>query len=174
MSMMLVGILGFLNLMIEATWLHRVAIFEITPNLSLILVVFWGILQGSQRGRRLGLWIGLLQDFLFCRVLGYYGLVYYLLGHVSGFFNKDFYQGHYILPITVVAGADFIYGLIQYFIFGFLTGDLAFGVHMVRRILPEVCYTTMVSLPLYPLNRLASYGIRQLDRWIQSRKGKRL
>lgn len=173
MSAFIVGVLGLLNLLGEATWLRRLAIVTITPNLSLILIVFWAILNGSEKGRRLGIWIGLLQDFMFCDVIGIYGLLYYIIGHFSGYFNKDFYRGHFILPLVVVIGADLLYGIFQYFIYCFFSGDLYFGFYLLHKILPEVCYTALVSVPLYPLVRLLHRGTKKLDDLIQSGKDRK-
>lgn len=163
MSMILVFLIGFLNLLGEATWLRSLTIINIAPNLSLILVVVWGILQGNTRGRILGMWIGLLQDILFCRFIGFYALIYYLLGHFSGYFNKDFYQENFLLPLAVVVVSDLIYGLLQYLIYHFFLGDLQIGYYFLHRILPEVCYTALVCLPLYPLLRLLSHGMKRID-----------
>ena len=172
MSRIIVVVIGLVNLLGEATWLHRVAIFDIVPNLSMILIVFWGILQGGEHGRRLGLVVGLLQDILFCRVIGFYGLVYYLIGHISGFFNRDFDKRHFILSLTVVAAADLAYGILHYLIYCFFQGNLDIGYYFMRRVLPEVCYTALISVPLYPLARLLSRAINGIDRWLQSGKDK--
>ncbi len=173
MSMLIMGIIGFLNLLGEATWIRQLAIAHVTPNLSLILIVFWGILQGSQRGRRLGIWIGLLQDFLFCKVIGVYGLLYYMIGHISGYFNKDFHQGHFILPLAILAGADFLYGMLQYFIYCFFAGDLQLGFYLLHKILPELCYTLLISVPIYPLIQLLNRSTRKIDHWIQNGKDRK-
>ena len=151
MSQLLAGVIGFLLLLGEGTWLHYAELASITPNLTLIFVVLWGLLKGSRRGRYLGLALGLLQDFLFCRYIGFYGMVYYLLGHSSGYFQKDFYQSHAILPLLIVAGADLIYGFLQYLVYCFFAGDLAIVYYLLHRILPEMCYTAMISVILYPL-----------------------
>lgn len=174
MSMLVICLIGLLTLLAEATWLHQVAVFGIMPNLSLILVVFWGMLQGSERGRRLGLWMGLLQDFLFCEVIGFYGLVYYLLGHFSGYLKRDFDKRHYILPLAVVSGADFLYGLLHYGIYYFFAGNLNIGFYLKLKILPEMCYTALISLPLYLLLYLLSKGLDRLEGWLKSGKEKEL
>lgn len=171
MSSLILYLIGFFCLISEATWLHRAAILDIMPNLTLILVVYWGILQGSQKGRRLGLWMGLLQDLLFCRAVGFYGMLYYGFGHISGYLNHDFYQGHFILPLTAVTGLDLVYGLLHYLIFCFFQGDLNIGFYWQQRIIPEICYTAMISVPLYPLMRLLSKSITRMDLWLKSGKG---
>ncbi len=174
MSMLIICLIGMLTLLFEATWLHQVAIFEITPNLSLILVVFWGILQGCERGRRLGLWMGLLQDFLFCKVIGFYGLIYYLLGHVCGYLKQDFHKGHFILPLIIVSAADFIYGLLHYIFYYFFQGNLNIGFYMKEKILPEMFYTALISLPIYLLVHLLSYGLNCMDHFLTGRKEREL
>ncbi len=174
MSMLIICIIGMFTLLFEATWLRQVAIFEIAPNLSLILVVFWSILQGSERGRRLGLWVGLLQDFLFCKVIGFYGLLYYLFGHICGYFKRDFYKGHYILPFIIVSTADLIYGLLHYVFYCFFQGNLNLGFYFQEKILPEMFYTALISLPLYLVLYLLSQGLERLEGFLKSGKEKEL
>ena len=174
MSTIVIFIIGLLTLLLEATWLHQVAIFEIMPNMSLILVVFWGILQGCSRGRKFGLWIGLLQDILFCDVIGFYGLIYYLFGHISGYFHQDFSKGHYILPLAVVSGADLLYGLLHYIVYFFFSGNLDIAFYLKQKIVPEVCYTTLISLPIYFLLYLLSQGLGKIDGWFKKGKEKEL
>ena len=154
----IMGLIGLLTVLFESTCLHHVSIFEIQPNLSLILVVCWGILQGNETGRRFGIWIGLLQDFLFCKIVGFYGLIYYLLGHCCGYFKQDFHKGHFILPIVIVSVADFLYGIIHYVFYQFFQGNLDFTFYLQKTILPEMFYTSLISLPIYVGMRLLSRG----------------
>ncbi|MFQ9802362.1 MAG: rod shape-determining protein MreD [Clostridia bacterium] len=86
----------------------------VIPNLSLILIVSYGILEGEKRGRGLGLFIGLTQDFLFFHTASFTGLLYYYIGHLSGYFNKDFYKENYILPLFLLAAGDLLYSLVCY------------------------------------------------------------
>ncbi len=174
MSTLIICFIGMFTLLFEATWLHQVAIFEITPNLSLILVVFWSMLQGSEQGRRLGLWVGLLQDFLFCRLIGFYGLIYYLLGHICGYLNQDFYKGHYILPLVIVSAADFMYGLLHYIFYYFFQGNLNLGFYMQQKILPEMFYTALISLPIYLMLFFLSKGLNRMKFLLKGRKEKEL
>ena len=170
MSMLLICFIGMMVVLLEATWLHQVAIFEIVPNLSLILIVHWGLLQGSARGRRLGLWIGLLEDFLFHKVVGFYGLIYYLLGHLCGLLKRDFYKGHYILPLLLVAAGDFIYGILHYLLLYFLQGNLHFAFYLTNKILPEMFYSAVCSVPIYFLLFTLSKCLEKIKNATQRRK----
>lgn len=170
MSMLLICFIGILVVVLEATWLHQVAIFEIIPNLSLIFVVHWSILRGSINGRQFGLWIGFLEDFLFHEIVGFYGLIYYLLGHLCGRMKHDFYKGHYILPLFIVMVADFVYGLLHYLLHCFLQGKLNFGYYVVNKILPELFYSAIISLPIYFILFLISKWLEHAKECIKGRK----
>lgn len=166
----ILGLIGLLTILFESTCLHHIALLDIQPNLSLILVVFWGILQGSEKGRRLGLWIGLIQDFLFCQIVGFYGLIYYLLGHCCGLLKQDFYKGHCILPLAIVSAADFLYGILHYIFYQFFQGNLNLIFYLQKKILPEMFYTALISLPIYLLLRLLSRGLTHIKSWRSSGK----
>lgn len=166
----ILGLIGLLIILFESTCLHHIALLDIQPNLSLIFVVFWGILQGSEHGRRFGLWMGLLQDFLFCKIIGFYGLLYYLIGHCCGYFKQDFHKGHFILPLIIVAAVDFIYGILHYIMHHFLRGNLNFVFYLREKILPEMFFTALISVPFYLLIRLLSSCLDHMKTWRKSGK----
>ena len=174
MSTFFICFIGMLAVLLEATWLHQVAIFETIPNLSIILVVHWSILQGCVRGRRLGLWIGLLEDFLFHKIVGFYSLFYYLLGHLCGLMKRDFSKGHFILPLMIVTAADLFYGLLHYMLYGFFQGNLNLGFYLKNRILPEMFYSAIVSLPIYFILLILSKYLDRIKVAISGRKEKEL
>lgn len=162
MRALIMGFAALLCVGAEATVLRGVALRGIVPNLSLILVVSYASLRGSQGGRCLGLFIGLVQDILFFSTVGFYGLLYYLIGFFSGFFCRDFNRGSYPLLLGVIAGADFLYGVINYIFLCLFKGDLHIGYYLLHRILPELCYTALAALPLCGLTALLNAGIERL------------
>lgn len=162
-STILFILIGWIGLISESTWLHTLSINQILPNLSLILVVSCGILLKEEKGRRIGLLVGLIQDFLFLRILGFYGALYYLIGHFSGKISKNMSRNLLILPILLVFCSDVAFGIIQYIVFRFFTGDLYFGYSLIRQILPEAVYSSLFAILLYPLWRALSHLTRYLD-----------
>ncbi|MCF0136510.1 MAG: rod shape-determining protein MreD [Lachnospiraceae bacterium] len=162
-SALIFSFLGWLCVLSESTWLHALKAGGVIPCLSLISVISCGILLKSEKGRLVGLITGLIQDLLFCRVLGFYACIYYLIGHAAGYLSRDMSRDLLILPVLLVPAADLLLGFLQYLIYGFFSGDLAFGSHLLHTILPEMVYSTLITLILYPLWRLLSQFTHFLD-----------
>jgi len=146
-------VIGLLTMLFESTALHAFEIAGVIPNLTLILIFSCGFVKGPVFGRRLGLVLGLMLDILFSKVIGFYGLLYFLLGHFSGVLAGVVDTGQLYVPALAVFGFDFALGLISWFFLRLLAGGGNFTYYLTGTILPEAVYTTIVMVPLYLLHR---------------------
>ncbi len=147
------GILAFLMICAESTVLHGIEIYGMIPNLSLCMVVSCSLLFGSAFGRRLGIFVGLCQDILFLDILGFYTLLYFLLGQAAGLFKNGFDQNNLLLSVGITALFDLLYSFVCYFFMHFFQGRINILYFLTHTILPEVCYTLIASIPVYFLVR---------------------
>ena len=169
-SLILSSLIGLLILLFESSTLHALSLNGVMPNLTLMFIIFYAVLNGKEQGRRLGLILGLLQDLLFCPVLGFYGLMFFLLGHLAGFLTNDLTQMDLLIPLSLLALADLIYGLVSYVIFGFLQGNIHFLSLFFNRILPEVIYTLILGIVFFPLLRLLFDRLSLIDERIKLKR----
>jgi rod shape-determining protein MreD len=141
---------------------HYVALAGIMPNLLLILVVSTAYMRGRMSGLMLGLFSGLLVDFMYgSYIIGLYALLYLLIGYFIGFTNKVYSNDDYTLPIIIIAVSDFIYGFFYYVFEFLLRGRLNFLYYFRRMILPEIIYTVAVSIFLYKLLHMINNHMNQ-------------
>ena len=70
---------------------------------------------------------------------------------MNGKFSAIFYPQDIKLPIALILGSDFVYGIINYLILFLLRGRFEFRYYLAHIILPEIVYTIVVTLFLYPL-----------------------
>lgn len=145
------ALLAILIFCIESTILKSVSIRGITPNLIVIFVVSYGILRGRLAGGIVGLFLGILMDLFFFQVVGFQTLLFFYIGIVAGYFNKDFYKENYVLPIVLISCVDFLYGLIMYIFTYLIRGRLDIGYYVVNTMIPEVIYTLLVGIFIYRL-----------------------
>ncbi len=132
-----------------------------TPNLLLILTFSIGFIRGKTEGMLVGLFCGLLMDMGYSEVVGYYALIYLFVGYVNGSISQLFYTEFLNMPLLLCVLSDFLYNVYIY-VFGFLThGRMALSVYIPQVILPEVVYTSVLTLILYP-------QFLKLDAWFQS------
>lgn len=103
-------------------------------------------------------------DVLFLNVLGFYTLLYYLLGQAVGSFRSGFDSDHLFLTILLGAAFDFVYALICYLFTRFFLGQIDFAFFVVHMVLAEVVYTVPFLVLVFLMIRAINLGIDRLAR----------
>ena len=115
----------------------------IKPNLR--------FMRGSKSGMLVGFLSGLLIDIQFGKMIGFYALIYLVVGFLNGLFEQMFYDEDIKLPLFLIAVSDFLYGITIYFFTFLLNSDFRFTYYLNRIIVPEMIYTIVITLGVYPL-----------------------
>ena len=140
----------------------------IVPNLLIILTSSFGFMRGEKTGTVIGFFCGLLTDIFFGEVLGFYALILMYIGYMNGKFSRIFYPEDIKLPAALIIASDALYGFICYVLMFLMRGRLQFGYYFMNIILPEIVYTVIVTIILYPLilliDRLLEKGERRRAR----------
>ncbi len=124
---------------------------NVIPNLLVLIVCVYGFFYDEKTGAICGFFCGLLMDIFFGDMLGLNALIIMLIGYINGCFSGLFYAEDIRLPMILITLSDISYGL-MYYIFSFLMrGKLSLGYYIMNIILPEVFYTLIVSLIIYPI-----------------------
>ena len=85
-----------LAILIILCYILQVSVFSyfklagIIPNIMLILVVSFALMRGQIEGLLLGFFTGLLIDIMAGDALGFYALLYMLIGYTNGLLCKIF------------------------------------------------------------------------------------
>lgn len=141
----------FICFLLQCTVFRALAFGGIVPNLLIVLTASFGFMRGERTGLLIGFFCGLLVDIFFGEVIGFYSLLYMYIGYVNGKFTTIFYPEDIKLPITLILCSDFVYGITCYVILFLLRGRFDFQYYLVHIILPEIVYTIVVTLFLYPI-----------------------
>ncbi len=123
----------------------------IIPNLMIILTSSFGFMRGEKEGLLIGFFCGLLSDIFFGEFLGFYALVLMYIGFMNGKFCGIFYPEDIKLPMALIVISDLSYGILCYVLLFLLRGRLDLPFYFTRVILPEMLYTIVVTMFLYPL-----------------------
>ena len=83
--------------------------------------------------------------------LDFDGLIYLLVGALNGLFEQLFFDEDIKLPLFLITLSEFLYGIVIYFLMFLLKVILMFPYYLGRIIVPELIYTIMVTLIVYPL-----------------------
>lgn len=129
----------------------HIAFAGIIPNMMIILTASFGFMRGEKEGLVIGFFCGLLNDVFFGSFLGFYALVLMYIGYLNGKFCRIFYPEDIKLPIALIITSDLSYGAICYMLLFMLRSKFQFTYYFSHVILPEMLYTTVVTLFLYPL-----------------------
>lgn len=144
-------LLILLCFLLQCTVFHALAFGGIVPNLLIVLTASFGFMRGEKTGLLIGFFCGLLVDIFFGDSIGFYSLLYMYIGYMNGKFCTIFHPQDIKLPIILILASDCFYGLITYVILFLLRSRFEFGYYFVHIILPEIVYTIVVTIFLYPL-----------------------
>ena len=124
--------------LLQSTVFPHLELAGIKPNLLLIVTAAFGFMRG-------------LLDVQCGDIIGFYGLIYLLVGALNGLFEQLFFDEDIKLPLFLITLSEFLYGIVIYFLMFLLKSDFKFPYYLGRIIVPELIYTIMVTLIVYPL-----------------------
>ncbi len=137
--------------LLQTTVLQKIALANVVPNLILIIVVAIGYIRGKIEAMFLGLFLGLLVDCQYNRLIGVCGLIYMLIGYLVGLCNKIYYRDDYTIPFLLVGLSDIFYNFLFYILNFLLRNRTNLPYYFYKIMLPELVYTVLVSFLLYKL-----------------------
>ena len=124
---------------------------NVIPNLMVLIVCVYGFFYGEKTGAVCGFFAGMLMDIFFGEMLGLNALIIMLIGYINGGFSGLFYAEDIRLPLILITLSDATFGLMFYIFTFLMRGKLGFGTYAMGVICPEIFYTLLVSLVVYPV-----------------------
>ncbi len=134
------------------------------PNLLIILTASYGFMNGEIQGVLVGFFCGIFVDVFHGDVVGFYALIYMYIGYLNGKFSQMYYPEDLKLPLALISVSDLTYGAVCYLLLFLLKGRFDFVWYLMNVILPEVFYTILVSLVLYPVVVKLCMGFRTVKK----------
>ena len=135
----------------QTTVFKGIAFGGIVPNLLIILTASFGFMRGERTGLIIGFFCGFLADIFFGNVLGLNAMIYMYIGYANGKFNRIFFPEDIKLPLCLILVSDLSYGFLYYITLFLMRGRFHIGYYFLHVILPEMVYTILITLLLYPL-----------------------
>ena len=139
---------------LQTTVFPMLKISSIIPNILIILVSCSGFMQGDREGMFVGFACGFLLDICSFDIFGFYTILYMLIGYLNGLLHNFFYLKDLKIPAIMIISSDLVCCLFTYFFLFLLRSRFEFGFYFLNIILPEVVYTLLVAVIIYPLLRL--------------------
>lgn len=135
----------------QTTVFKGLAFGGIVPNLLIILTASFGFMRGERTGVIIGFFCGFLGDIFFGNVLGLNAMIYMYIGYANGKFNRIFFPEDIKLPLGLILVSDLAYGFAYYVTLFLMRMRFHIGYYFSHIILPEMVYTILITLFLYPL-----------------------
>lgn len=136
---------------LQTTTFKAIPFLNVAPNLLIIVVASFGLMRGKTEGMFIGFFSGLLIDIFCGFYLGIYALLYMYVGFLTGLFQKRFYPEDIKLPLLIISSSDLITNIIIYLILFLTRGRYDFGYYLGNVIVPELIFTTIITIFLYLL-----------------------
>jgi len=145
------AIMVIICFILQSTVFKALEFGGIVPNLMIVLTASFGFMRGEKAGLLIGFFCGLLADIFFGGLIGLYAMIYMYIGYLNGKFHKVFYPEDIKLPIALIFVSDFMFGIVCYATLFLLRGRFHFMYYFTNVILPEMVYTILITLLLYPV-----------------------
>lgn len=157
-------LLIFISFILQCTVFRALSIEGIVPNILIIVTACAGFMQGERFGVFTGFFCGLLLDIFFFEILGFYALIYMYIGYMNGLFHNIFYPDDVKLPLIMVTVSDLVYSFVVYILMFLLRGRFDFGYYFMNIILPELLYTILVAVLVYPILLLLTHKFKRAEK----------
>jgi rod shape-determining protein MreD len=93
---------------LQSTLLTRLTLYGASPDLSLVLLVFFANRTGSMKGQVAGFTGGLIEDFLSLSPLGFHALIKTIVGHLYGITRGKLFLDPVFIPLLLVSTATLL------------------------------------------------------------------
>lgn len=158
------AILITINFLLQTTLFEHIAILSIKPNTMIILIVSFAFMRGEMEGGLIGFFSGLLIDSFFGNFLGLNAIICFFIGFFSGKFFQEYYKNIIFIPFILVVIFDFLYGIAFFFFNVLLRGEPNILPFLTRIIIPEILYTSLLSILLYKIFYYINLKLDKLER----------
>ena len=145
MNKLKIFLIVLLDIIIQATLLSRISVFNVYTNISIPIVVLLSIGFGAYTGSLNGMVIGLIEDAIFSPVIGVRALIYFTSGFLIGINKEDPRSGMILTFFTTL-----YYTLVHYFVL-YITGNGFNKAYLKGPILIEMILNVLLYYVLFRL-----------------------
>lgn len=164
----IIGLMVLICFILQSTVFQTFSFGGISPNLLIILTAAFGFMRGKKCGLLVGFFSGLLVDLFFGDVLCFYALIYMYIGYGNGLFRRIFFKEDIKLPMVLITVSDLIYCMLCYLLLFLLRSKFQFSYYFIHIIIPEMVYTIVITIVLYPLILLINSKLEGKDQRSES------
>lgn len=95
-------ILFLFSLILQSAVFSHLTIFGVKPDLVLVVIILYAIMNGSKEGALAGIIGGIIQDLAFGQYLGMNILTKVITGYLCGLLERRIYKENLLIPMIVI------------------------------------------------------------------------
>jgi rod shape-determining protein MreD len=139
------AILIIATALIQTTWLEKeqIKVLGVSPNLVLLLVIYFAVMEGEERAMFTGVLGGLFQDVGSGSVIGHHILCYVVVGFVTGRIAVRLITQHPAVKVGLVVMAGVLNGLL--FVMIQAVQRIPGVISTAKSVVPATLYTALLT-----------------------------
>jgi len=131
--------------LIQTTWLDVIRVQGVLPDLTLLLVVYFAITDGEERGMLTGALAGVYQDVAGEAILGHHVLCNVVAAYVVGRVSRRLVLDHPVVKVGLVFIASLLHGALYLSIQYIQAPALPVLNRLVNSVVPGSFYSALVT-----------------------------
>lgn len=149
MRYIVLAFLPFMALFLQATIFSFYNIGDSIPDMVLIFIIYYALLNGAHKGAVYGFLCGLLEDIYLGRFIGINALAKGLTGFIIGKLQGNVFKENLLVGVLAAAVGTIINAAAM-FLFSILSGVM-FEVNtlVIHSLLYQCLYNLLLAIPLY-------------------------
>ncbi len=137
--------------LLQVSLLPALQVGGVYPNLVLMVIVAWALLRGARSAVIWALIAGLWLDLLSSRAFGGYTLGLVVAAYLAGLGAQIVYRPTILLALAMAVVVTIVQDGIQMLLLWLSGGTFSPPDVLLRLVLPEIVYNSVVMLVVYPL-----------------------
>ena len=156
-------LLLFFGILMRTTIVHYLG-FKVSPDFSLIMLVFFSFRYGRSTGQLSGFASGILEDFLSLSPLGFNAFIKTMIGFLSGLFHDRIVMDPILFPFITLVVITFIKGIFSFLLIDIFNISISNSAVFSRIFFLELIINALLAPILFQLMRIL------LDKMLPERK----
>ena len=143
-------IIFFIAFILQSTIMNHFAIFQMSPNLILCLVVVFSFLYDGYHGILFGILFGLISDVCFAEIIGIASAAYFAVALICIELKRYLYKDSFVSVTIVSAVGTIVYALLYWSINEMLGNGFDF-LYVMEKEAFLLVYHIVITLAIYQI-----------------------
>jgi rod shape-determining protein MreD len=150
----------FIFFILQTTVFEKIKVYNVKPNIIIVLIICYSLAKGSIRGGTIGLIAGIVIDIITGKIFGLHTFICFYTGLLAGLLYKRFFRESYMVIIVTTFVFTIFYEFLFYFMKYYIWTETGFGYAMKMIILPEAIYNSILVVPV-------RFLLLKIDKWFK-------